>query len=94
MLGAIVAVLAGWSIKRLWPHGVLFLLLWPAFAVVVQMPSKKEALERLGEHLELTPTVYLKAYFLTALVSGLFFFAAFGVKKLAKRQKANRAPNQ
>ena len=93
MLGALIAIFAGWNTKRLWPLGAAFLIVWPAIAVVIQMPSQREALQRLGETLELTPQLYFQAYLMTALVSAAFFFVVFGLKRLKDRWQASRNQN-
>lgn len=86
MLGAIIAIVAGLSIRRLWPAGLLFLILWPAVAVGIMLPIVARNRAALGETLDLNPLTLSISYAQTALIAGIIFFVTYGIRQVVSRR--------
>jgi hypothetical protein len=90
MIAAIGSLIAGAVITRLWPWGVLFLLLFPAVLVGITLPTLPQTLARLGQSVEVTPTYVVLYYVQSVAMAAVFFFMAFGIQKWVTR---DRTPN-
>jgi hypothetical protein len=91
MLGALVAAIAGLSIRRLWPGGVAFLLVWPAIAIASMLPIVAHNRAELGEKLDLSATSLGQSYLQTAVVAAVIFFVFFGGRKVWGRFNAPKS---
>jgi hypothetical protein len=87
MIGAIGALIAGAVISRLWPWGLLFLILFPALLVGITLPTLPRTMASLGQSVTITPG-YVALYYLQSLaITAVFFFIAFGIQKWVTRDK-------
>ncbi|MEO7634673.1 MAG: hypothetical protein ABIS38_03370 [Sphingomicrobium sp.] len=88
MIGAIGALIAGAVIWRLWPHGVLFLLLWPAALVAISLPTLSQTMADLGRPADVTPGYVILYYLQSLAITAVCFFIAFGIRKLVTRDRS------
>jgi hypothetical protein len=86
MLGLILVIAAGVYIKRLWPYGVMFLLIVPAIAVVWKTVGVNRTHSAFGEPLvNQTVPEWGISYLSTAALCALVFFIARLVPSLWKK---------
>jgi hypothetical protein len=87
MIGAIGALIAGAVIWRLWPHGVLFVLLWPALLVGINLPTLSDTMANLGRPVEITPGFVALYYLQSVVITAVCFFIAFGIRTWVTRDR-------
>jgi hypothetical protein len=88
MIGAIGALIAGAVIWKLWPHGVLFILLWPALLVGINLPTLSDTMANLGRPTEITPGFVVLFYLQTVIITAVCFFIAFGIRTWVTRDRS------
>jgi hypothetical protein len=88
MIGAIGALIAGAVIWRLWPHGVLFVLLWPALLVGMSLPTLSDTMAKLGRPTDITPGYVILYYLQSVAITALCFLIAFGIRKWVTRDRS------
>src|SRR5689334_4629838 len=88
MIGAIGALIAGAVIWRLWPYGVLFILLWPALLVGINLPTLSATMANLGRPTEITPSFVALFYLQSVNITAVCFFIAFGIRAWVTRDRS------
>jgi hypothetical protein len=85
MLGLILAVLVGIWAKRLWPSGVIFLLVISAASLGLKVAFSNQTRSGFGEPLiEPTPTQWAASFAATLAIYATIFLVAFFIAKWAR----------
>jgi hypothetical protein len=87
MIAAIGSLIAGAVITRVWPWGVMFLLLFPAVLVGITLPTLPQTLARLGQPVAVTPAYIVLYYLQSVAMAAVFFFIAFAIQKWVTRDR-------
>ena len=85
MLGLLIVAIAGLSIKKLWPGGVIFLFAWPAVSLAVMLPVVSSNRALLGESVDLSPASLGLAYIQSTAMTAFVFFIFFGIRRVWNR---------
>ena len=89
MLGYLVAIVAAFSVRRLWPDAVIFLSAWPAVAVIVQLLMISSARAQIGETVDWSARTLLPAYILCSAINGIVFFVAYGFRRFREKRRVS-----
>lgn len=90
MLGALIIFIVGWNIRKLWPAGILFLLIFAAASVAYGLVMRSNNLELLGESASYDVSTVSAAYGLTLLTHSIIFMFAFALSKVFSRFRKSR----
>lgn len=85
MLGLLIVAIAGLSIRKLWPGGVIFLVAWPAVSLAIMLPVVSKNRAMFGETLDLSPASLGIAYLQSAALTAIVFFIFFGIRRIWNR---------
>ena len=89
MIGAVIIFIAGWTIRRIWPTGVLFLTVFAAISVGLGLITRNQGREALGEPpIPLTFEVIGFGYASTLAIHTFIFLVAFGLSKLLSKKRS------
>ena len=88
LIAAVVAFFAGLIIKRLWPTGLGFLAIWPAFISEITFPTLGANGERLGKAIQVAPALAVIQYAICLAISVALFFIGFGIRKWVQTERS------
>jgi|GEM_PF-2818584 len=94
MLGLLVVIGAAFSVRRLWPGGIVFLLIWPLIAVPIQMLMRARARASFGETVDWSIQSLVLNYAASAAASAVVFLIAFAVRGFIQNRRDKQAANR
>lgn len=90
MLGLFVVLFAAFFVKRMWPGGAIFLVVFSglslAFTIITTAPNRA----RFGESVDLSFGAIAVGYLVNLLINTLFFVGAYVARRWFERRAAKR----